>query len=84
MPVAQSTGEVAADQSLETYKERLMGDGETAEFETYNEFIGPTLEVSVDQQLVEATPILGNRGFRLASAPPSGSEVRVDYQVATF
>jgi len=69
---------------LQTYNERFIAGGEAFEFETYNEFLGPTLDVSVDGELVNATPILGNRGFRLATPPARGCEVRVYYRVATF
>jgi hypothetical protein len=64
------------------HNEIITADGDEAEFETYNEFLGATLEVHIDGQRVEAKPILGNRGFRLSSPPANGCEVRVYYEVA--
>jgi hypothetical protein len=62
--------------------EHFTADGGTAEFDTYNEFLGSTLRVVVDGEPVAAKPILGNRGFRLSSAPGKGCQVRVYYEVA--
>jgi hypothetical protein len=64
-----------------THSEVFTVDEETAEFQTFNEFLGSTLEVTINGQCVEATPILGNRGFRLPSGPAKGSDVRVYYEI---
>jgi hypothetical protein len=80
--VAQTARHLESDQAQpRSDNEHFTADGETDEFDTYNEFLGPTLQVTVDGQRVEAKPILGNRGFRLPSAPAKGSEVRVYYEI---
>lgn len=65
-----------------THNELFTVDHDTAEFQTFNEFLGSTLEVTVNGQRVEAKPILGNRGFRLPSPPAKGCEIRVYYEIA--